>query len=74
MTEYKIGDAVSYGIGGDRYYDGLITRITQCYITTDSGNRYYRRETAAGRVRYTQVACVHCYLVPGRVEHYDPQF
>ena len=71
---YKVGDDVSYGIGGDRYYDGKITRITKRFIFTDSGRKYTRKETKDGRVNYTETGCRYCYMVPGKQEYLDPSF
>lgn len=73
-VNYQVGDDVSYGIGGDRYYDGKIVRITKRFITTDRGTKYTRKEASDGRVYYTQTGCKYCYLVPGVVEYYDPHF
>jgi hypothetical protein len=42
-VQYKVGDDVSHGIGGDRYYDGKITRITKRFITTDRGTKYTKK-------------------------------
>ena len=74
MTEYKVGDAVSHAIGGDRYYDGLITRITKRFIFTDSGHQYTRKVARDGGVYYTQTGCRYCYLMPGVHEYRDPHF
>ena len=74
MTNYKVGDEVSYAIGGDRYYDGKITRMTNNFIFTDSGHKYSRKVMSNGRVYYTQIGCKYCHLIPGRVEFYDPHF
>ena len=74
QNEYKIGDDVSYGIGGDRYYDGKITRITKRFIFTDSGRQYTRKEDNSGRVYYTETGCKFCYLMAGRQEYLDPHF
>lgn len=73
-VEYKVGDDVSHGIGGDRYYDGKITRITQRFIMTDRGTKYTRKEDRNGRVYYTQTGCKHCYLIKGVHEYLDPHF
>jgi hypothetical protein len=74
MVAYKIGDDVSYCIGGDRYYDGKITRITRRFIFTDRGNKYTQKVAHDGRVYYTQTGCRYCYLTPGRHEYLDPHF
>ena len=74
QTTYNIGDDVSYGIGGDRYYDGKIARITKNFIITNSGTKYSRKETDDGRVYYTRTGCKYCYLIPGVVEYMDPHF
>lgn len=71
---YKIGDDVSYGINGDRYYDGKITRITKRFIFTDSGMKYTRKEAPDGRTYYTQTRCKYCYLISGIHEYRDPHF
>ena len=42
-TIYNVGDDVSHGIGGDRYYDGKIVRMTKRFITTDRGTKYTRK-------------------------------
>jgi hypothetical protein len=74
QNEYKIGDDVSYGIGGDRYYDGKIVRMTKRFIFTDSGRKYTRKEDNSGRVYYTETGCKFCYLMTGRQEYLDPHF
>lgn len=71
---YKVGDDISYAIGGDRYYDGKIARITKRFITSDRGMKYTRKEDRDGRVYYTQTGCKYCYLIPGVHEHMDPHF
>ena len=73
-VNYQVGDEVSYGIGGDRYYDGKITRITKRFIFTDSGRKYTRKELPNGQVTYRETGCRYCFLVAGRVEYYDPHF
>jgi hypothetical protein len=73
-VEYKVGDDVSHGIGGDRYYDGKITRITKRFIFTDSGRQYTRKVDREGRVYYTQTGCKYCYLMAGKHEYMDPHF
>ena len=73
-VNYQVGDDVSYAIGGDRYYAGKIARITARFITTESGARFTRKEAKDGRVYYTQTGCKYCYLIPGKVEYYDPHF
>jgi hypothetical protein len=74
QNEYKIGDDVSYGISGDRYYDGKIVRITKRFIFTDSGRKYTQKQDNDGRVYYTETGCRFCYLIPGRQEYLDPHF
>jgi hypothetical protein len=74
QNEYKIGDDVSYSIGGDRYYDGKITRITKRFIFTDSGRQYTRKEDKDGGVYYTETGCRFCYLMAGKQEYLDPHF
>ena len=74
QNEYKIGDDVSYSIGGDRYYDGKVVRITKRFIFTDSGRQYTRKEDTNGRVYYTETGCKFCYLMAGRQEYLDPHF
>ena len=49
-VNYTVGQDVSYGIGGDRYYDGKITRITKRFIFTDSGRKYTRKEIGRAHV------------------------
>ena len=73
-VNYQVGQDVSYGIGGDRYYDGKITRITKRFIFTDSGRKYTRKEFKDGSVSYRETGCKYCYLVPGVVEYLDPHF
>ncbi len=73
-VNYQVGDEVSYGIGGDRYYDGKITRITKRFIFTDSGRKYTRKELPNGQVSYRETGCKYCFLVAGKVEYYDPHF
>jgi hypothetical protein len=71
---YNIGDDVSYGIGGDRYYDGKIVRITKRFIFTNSGRKYTQKVAHDGRVYYTETRCKYCYLMPGVHEYMDPHF
>ena len=73
-VEYKVGDDVSYAIGGDRYYDGKITRITARFIFTDSGHKYTQKVDSRGTVYYTQTGCKYCHLIPGKQERLDPHF
>ena len=73
-ANYQVGDDVSYGINGDRYYDGKITRITKRFIFTDSGRKYTQKVASDGRVYYTETGCRYCYLVAGRQEYLDPHF
>ena len=73
-VQYQIGDKVSYGIGGDRYFDGTITRITKRFIFTDSGRKYTQKVASDGRVYYTETGCRYCYLMPGVHEYMDPHF
>jgi len=73
-VEYKIGDDVSHGIGGDRYYDGKIVRITKRFIFTDAGRQYTKKVAKDGRVYYTETGCKFCYLMPGVHNHLDPHF
>ena len=74
MVNYKVGDDVSYAIGGDCYYDGKIARITKCFIITDSGRKYSRKVDSKGRIYYTQTGCKHFHLVSGNIEYRDPHF
>jgi hypothetical protein len=74
QNKYKIGDDVSYGIGGDRYYDGKIVRITKRFIFTNSGRKYTQKAGNDGRVYYTETGCRFCYLIPGVQEYMDPHF
>ena len=64
-VNYAVGQDVSHGIGGDRYYDGKIVRMTKRFIFTDSGRQYTRKEDKDGSVYYTQTGCRYCYLMPG---------
>ena len=73
-TEYTVGQDVSSGINGDRYYAGKIARITKKFIFTDRGEKFTRKEDSNGRVYYTMTGCRYCYLVPGKVEYLDPHF
>ena len=73
-VNYKVGDDVSSGINGDRYYAGKIARITKKFIFTDRGEKFTRKEDREGRVYYTLTGCRYCYLVPGVVEYLDPHF
>jgi hypothetical protein len=73
-TVYNIGDDVSHGIGGDRYYDGKIVRMTKRFIFTDAGRQYTRKVAKDGTVYYTQTGCKYCYLMPGKHEYMDPHF
>lgn len=72
--KYKIGDDVSYGIGGDRYYAGKIERITKMFITTDRGEKFTRKVAKDGSVYYNMTGCRYAYMMPGVVEYYDPHF
>jgi hypothetical protein len=74
MVEYKVGDDVSYGINGDRYYDGKITRITDRFIFTDTGKKYTKKTAYDGRTIYTETGCKYVYLMPGVHNHMDPHF
>ena len=76
MTQitYKVGDLVSYGIGGDRYFDGQIVRITKRFIFTDSGKKYTKKQSYDGRTIYTETGCRYVYLVAGVHNHLDPHF
>ena len=73
-VNYKVGDDVSHGIGGDRYYDGKIARITKRFIITDRGTKYTKKVASDGREYYTQTGCKYCYLIPGVQEYMDPHF
>ena len=73
-VNYQVGDDVSYGINGDRYYAGKIARMTTRFITTDRGEKFTRKEAQDGRVYYTMTGCKYCYLIPGVVEYMDPHF
>ena len=73
-VNFTVGQDVSYGINGDRYYDGKITRITKRFIFVDSGMKYTRKELKDGHVYYTQTRCKYCYLIPGVHNHLDPHF
>lgn len=73
-VNFTVGQDVSYGINGDRYYDGKITRITKRFIFTNSGMKYTRKELKDGHVYYTQTRCKYCYLIPGVHNHLDPHF
>ena len=73
-TNYQVGQDVSYGIGGDRYYDGKIVRITKRFIFTDSGRKYTQKVDSDGCVYYTETGCKFCYLMAGRQEYLDPHF
>ena len=73
-TEYTVGQDVSSGINGDRYYAGKIARITKKFIFTDRGEKFTRKEDREGRVYYTLTGCRYCFLVPGIVEYQDPHF
>jgi hypothetical protein len=73
-TQYKVGDDVSYGIGGDRYYDGKITRITKRFIFTNSGRKYTQKVAQDGSVIYRETGCRYVYLIPGVQEYMDPHF
>ena len=76
MTQntYKVGDDVSYGIGGDRYYDGKIVRMTDRFIFTDSGRKYTRKVYKDGSVSYRETGCKYVYLMAGKHEYLDPHF
>ena len=73
-VDYKVGDEVSYGIGGDRYYDGKIVRITNRFIFTDSGRKYTQKVAKDGSVHYNETGCRYVYLMPGVHNHLDPHF
>lgn len=73
-VNYQVGQDVSYGINGDRYYAGKIAKMTNRFITTDRGEKFTRKEDRDGRVYYTMTGCRYCYLIPGVVEYLDPHF
>jgi hypothetical protein len=73
-VEYKVGDDVSHAIGGDRYYDGKIVRITKRFIFSDRGTKYTQKIAPNGDAYYTQTGCKYCYLIPGVQEYRDPHF
>ena len=73
-VNYKVGDDVSHAIGGDRYYDGKIARITKRFIFTDRGTKYTQKIAPNGDAYYTQTRCKYCYLIPGVQEYMDPHF
>jgi len=73
-AKYNVGDDVSYGINGDRYYDGKITRITERFIFTDTGKKYTKKTAYDGRTIYTETGCRYVYLIPGVHNHLDPHF
>jgi hypothetical protein len=74
MVEYQLGDDVSYGIGGDSYYDGKITRITKRFIFVDSGNKYTRKIHLDGTISYRATGNRYSWLRRGRYEYMDPHF
>jgi len=73
-VNYQVGDEVSYGIGGDRYHDGRIVRITKRFIFTDSGKKYTRKVARDGHVSYRETGCRYVYLIPGVHNYQDPHF
>jgi hypothetical protein len=73
-ANYKVGDDISYAIGGDRYYDGKIARITKRFIFSDRGMKYTQKIAPNGDTYYTQTRCKYCYLIPGIQEYMDPHF
>ena len=73
-VNYQVGDDVSSGINGDRYYAGKIARITNRFIFTDRGEKFTRKVARDGHVYYTLTGCKYCYLVPGVQEYLDPHF
>ena len=67
-----VGDLISYGIGGDRYLDGVITKITGSNfkkIHSSTGNCYLRRRLSASWKNGS------CSLIVGEhVSYLDPSF
>lgn len=49
-----VGDEVSYSFNGDTYPDGKIVKISESMrvITTDTGNKYYRRRLTGAWKRH----------------------
>jgi hypothetical protein len=69
MTEYKVGDDVSYGINCDSYYAGKILRMTKNYIFVDNGMKF----TKIGE-HYRMTGNRYCWMSKGRREYLDPHF
>ena len=69
MVEYKIGDDVSYGINGDSYYAGRITRITKRFIHVENGYKF----TRIGE-HWRMTGNRYAWMSLGRHEHLDPHF
>ena len=69
MTEYKVGDDVSYGINADSYYAGKIVRITKKFIFVENGYKF----TKIGE-HYRMTGNRYCWMSKGRHEHLDPHF
>jgi hypothetical protein len=69
MTEYKVGDDVSYGINCDSYYAGKITRITKKFIFVENGYKF----TKIGE-HYRMTGNRYCWMSKGRNEYLDPHF
>jgi len=69
MTEYKVGDDVSYGINCDSYYAGKISRMTKRFIWTDMGYKF----TKIGE-HYRSTGNRYSWMSKGRREYLDPHF
>jgi len=71
ITEYQIGDDVSYSINNDCYYAGKITRITKSkkYIYVEGGRKF----TKIGN-NYRLTGGGYCWMFKGNKEYRDPHF
>lgn len=69
MTEYSVGDDVSYGINCDSYYAGKIVRITKKFIFVNTGYNVTRIGD-----HYRMTGSRSCWMSKGRREYRDPHF
>ena len=72
ITDYHVGDDVSYAMNNDCYYAGKITRITKSkkYIYTEGGRKF----TKIGNNYYRLTRHRYCIMFKGVKEYRDPHF
>ena len=73
MTEYQVGDDVSYGINGDSYYAGKVVKISKARLHTDQGHKFSLVSTGRG-VAWRMTGNKYCWLRAGVHEYMDPHF